>query len=222
MLRPLGRGLRDTLDNLLPFILTSFAWWVSLLLIVTAPAGTIALFALADPRRLSDHLRPERDEILALVRRELLRGWLLALAFAVPALILVANVQNYADASGPVRLLVPLWALLLLLAVTAGGIATSLRAVHDRPIGLAIRHGLLITLGRAHLMLPVVLILWVIVAIAGVMVVPALMFIPPLVAVTFNHLTYDALGITLDDPLEPTPERLGEDARAQGGKYSTG
>src|SRR5688572_4411129 len=102
MLRPLGRGLRDTLDNQLPFILTSFAWWVSLLLIVTAPAGTIALFALADPRRLSDHLRPERDEILALVRRELLPAWLLALAFAVPTLILVANVQNYADASGPV------------------------------------------------------------------------------------------------------------------------
>jgi hypothetical protein len=71
-------------------------------------------------------------------------------------------------------------------------------------------------------MLPVVLILWVIVAIGGVMVVPALMFIPSLVAVTFNHLTYDALGITLADPLEPTPERLGEEARAQGGKYSVG
>ena len=50
MLRPLGRGLRDTLDNLLPFTLASFAWWLSLLLIVTAPAGTLALFAFADPQ----------------------------------------------------------------------------------------------------------------------------------------------------------------------------
>jgi hypothetical protein len=222
MLRPLGRGLRDTLDNLLPFILASFAWWVALLLIVTAPAGTIALFAFSDPRRLSDHLRPTRDELKALVRRELLRGWLLTLAFAVPVLILVANIRTYTGEAGSVRLLVPLWGLLLLLAVTAGGVAVSLRAVHGRSIGLAIRHGLLIALGRAHLMLPVVLILWVIVAIGGVMVVPALMFIPSLVAVTFNHLTYDALGITLADPLEPTPERLGEEARAQGGKYSVG
>jgi uncharacterized membrane protein YesL len=222
MLRPLGRGLRDTLDYLLPFILASFAWWVSLLLIVTAPAGTIALFAVADPRRLSDHLRPARGELMTLVRRELVRGWLLALAFAVPVVILVANIQNYAEATGPVRLLVPLWVLLLLLAVTAGGVALSLRAVHGRSIGMAIRLGLLITLGRAHLMLPVVLVLWVIVAVGGLMVIPALMFIPPLVAVTFNHLIYDALGITLSDPLEPTAERLGEEARAQRGKYSVG
>jgi hypothetical protein len=66
------------------------------------------------------------------------------------------------------------------------------------------------------------LILWAIVALGGVLVVPALMFVPPLVAVTFNHITYDALGTSLDDPLEPTPERRAEDARSRGGKYSVG
>ena len=222
MLRPLGRGLRDTLDNLLPFILASFAWWASVLMIVTAPAGTIALFTFADPRRLGEHLRPSRAELTAVLRRELLRGWLLALAFAVPVLVLVNNLRVYTNSDGPVRWLAPLWILLLILAVTAGGIAVSLWAVHGRSISAAIRQSVLLTLGRAHLQLPVTLILWVIVAIGGILVVPALMFIPPLVAVTFNHITYDALGISLDDPLEPTPERRAEDARTRGGKYSVG
>lgn len=222
MFRPLGRGLRDTLDNLLPFILASFAWWAATLLIVTAPAGTIALFAFADPRRLSEHLRPTRAELAAVLRRELLRGWLLALSFVVPVLVLANNLRVYANSEGPVRWLAPLWILLVLLAVTAGGIAASLRAVHGRTVGSATRQAVLLALGRAHLLLPVMLILWVIVAIGGVLVVPALMFVPPLVAVTFNHITYDALGIPLEDPLEPTPERRAEDARTRGGKYSVG
>jgi uncharacterized membrane protein YesL len=222
MLRPLGRGLRDTLDNLLPFILASFVWWGSALLIVTAPAGTIALFTFADPNRLSEHLRPTRTELAAVLRRDLLRGWLLALAVAAPVLVLVNNLRVYANSDGVVRWLAPLWMLLLILAVTTGGIAASLRAVHGRTISAAIRQALILALGRAHLLLPVMLILWAIVALGGVLVVPALMFVPPLVAVTFNHITYDALGISLDDPLEPTPERLAEDARTRGGKYSVG
>lgn len=222
MLRPLGRGLRDTLDNLLTFILASFAWWVSALLIVTAPAGTIALFTFADPRALSDHLRPTREELASRFRRELLRGWGLALTFGIPVLVLIANLRAYAGSESSVRWLIPLWALLLVLVITAGGIALSLYAVHGQSFGRAIRNGVLLALGRAPQLLPVVVILWLIVALGGLLVIPALMFVPPLVAVTFNHLTYDALGIPIDDPLDPTPERRAEEAQGRGGKYSVG
>jgi len=220
MFRPLGRGLRDTLDNLLPFTLASFAWWLGVLLIVTAPAATLAMFRFADPRRLDDHLRLTRAEALAMVRREVLRAWGIALAVGLPVLVLVNNIRVYRD--GSLRLLVPFWILLLLLVIAAGGVAGSLRTIHGRSVSEALRQSLVLTLARAPMLLPVVLALWLIVALGGVLVVPALMFVPALVAATFNHLVYDALGIAVDDPLDPTAERQAEDQQARGGKYSVG
>jgi hypothetical protein len=220
MLRPLGRGLRDTLDNLLPFTMASFAWWLSLLLIVTAPAGTVALFAFADPRRIDDHLRLTRQEAFAIVRRDLFRAWGMALAIGVPALVLINNIAAYHD--GALRWLVPLWAALLLLILGAGGIACSLRAVHGLAVGDALRRGALLTFARLPQVLIVAILLWIIIAIGGILVVPALMFLPALVATTANHLVYDALGITIADPLNPTAERQAEDQQARGGKYSVG
>jgi hypothetical protein len=220
MFRPLGRGLRDTLDNLLPFTLASLAWWVGILPVVTAPAATLALFGIADPRRLGDHLRLTREEAMAMARHEFLRAWGIALAVGIPVLVLVNNIRAYHD--GSLRLLVPFWILLLLLVIAAGGVACSLRAVHGRLVSEALRRSVVMTLARAPMLLPVVLALWGIVALGGVLVVPALMFVPALVAVTFNHLVYDALGIPVDDPLDPTAERQAEDQQARGGKYSVG
>lgn len=220
MFRPLGRGLRDTLDNLLPFTLASFAWWVSALLIVTAPAGTLALFAFADPRRQEDHLRLTRGEALAIVRRELFRAWGMALAVGIPIVVLINNLIAYRD--GALRWFIPFWILLLLLVIGAGGIACSLRAVHEKSIGAALRQSAVLALARSPVLVPLVVALWVIVALGGVLVIPALMFLPALVAVTFNHLVYAELGIAIGDPLDPTAERRAEDERARGGKYSVG
>jgi hypothetical protein len=216
MFRPLGRGLRDTLDNLLPFTLASMAWWVGLLLIVTAPAATLALFARCDPRRLEDHLTLTRAEMLGNVRHELMRSWIIALAFGLPTLVLINNLIAYRDADGSIRLL------LLLLVVSAAGAAGSLRAIHRQPIGSAIGLGVVMTLARAHRTLPVTVALWAIVALGGILVVPAIMFIPALVATTVNHLVYDALAIPITDPLTPTDERLHEDQSSRPGKYSVG
>jgi len=83
------------------------------------------------------------------------------------------------------------------------------------------RRATLLTLSRSPLLLPVVLVLWVVVAVGGLLAVPAVMFIPPLVAVTFNHLTYAALGIEVGDALEPTPERRAEEQRAEGSTYAS-
>ena len=220
-LRPLGRGLRDTLDHLLPFLWMSLSWWLGVFLVATAPAATIALFTAADPRRLEEHQRPNRSEALALVRRWLFPGWALAIAVAVPVFVLVANILAYRDSQGSGRLLLPLWAVLLLMTLTAGGVATSLVAIHGHPIPTAIRWAVLSTLARAPMVLPVALVLWLLVAVGGILAVPAVMFVPPLVAVTLNHLTYEALGIEVSDPLEPTPERRAEEQRAEASPYAS-
>ena len=95
MWRAFGRGLRDLLDNLLPMTVASLAWWGTLLLIVTAPAGTLALFTFTDPNRLSEHLRPTTTELKARVRREFGPAWLLALCFGLPIVALVSNLTVY-------------------------------------------------------------------------------------------------------------------------------
>ena len=222
MFRPLGRGLRDTLDHLLPFTLASMSWWVGLLLIVPGPAATLALLARCDPARLGDHVALTAREALNLVRAELLRGWLIALAFGLPALALVNNLIAYRDERGAIRWLQPVWIVLLLLVVTAGGIAGSLRAVHHQTIRGALGMGIVMTLARVHRTIPIGIALWVIAAIGGILVIPAIMFIPALVAATVNHLVYDALGIPVEDPLAPTEERRREEDTARPGRYSVG
>jgi hypothetical protein len=109
----------------------------------------------------------------------------------------------------------------LLLTLTAGGVATSLMAIHGVSIPTAIRRAVLTVLGRAPMVLPVALALWLLVAVGGLLAVPAVMFVPPLVAVTLNHLTYEALGIEVADPLDPTPERRAEEQRAEASPYAS-
>ena len=50
-LRLIGRGLTDTLESLLPFVLLTLAWWICLCLVIPAPAATVTLAAMTDPRR---------------------------------------------------------------------------------------------------------------------------------------------------------------------------
>src|SRR6188472_4414384 len=109
MRQAVGRALRDTLDNLLPLLWVSLMWWVTTLLIVTAPAGTIALFAATDPIRQTEDRRLDWRERMAIVWRELFRGWLLALIFAVPVLVLVSNLARYGGSESRLGLLTLLW-----------------------------------------------------------------------------------------------------------------
>ena len=220
-LRPLGRGLRDTLDHLLPFTLASISWWLGVFLIVTAPAATLALFRFTDPRALEDHRRPTRPEVLELVRSWLGTGWRLGLALAVPVVVLVRNLATHHDLGWLGTFLVPLWVVLLLATLTAGGIACSLVANHGEPVGRALRRAVLLTLSRAPILAPLVLLLWLIVAVGGLLAVPAVAFVPTLVAVTMNHVTYAALGIAVVDPLDPTPERRAEEQRVGGSTYAS-
>lgn len=221
VLRPLGRGARDTLDHLLPFTLVSISWWFGVLLVVTAPAATLALFRYADPRALEDQQRPERRELLRLVRGWIATGWQLSLLFAVPVGVLVRNLVVYREFGALGTWLLPVWVVLLLLAITAAGIACSLVAVHGCVVSTAARRAALITLSRSPFLAPVVVLLWIVVAVGGILAVPAVMFIPTLVANTLNHLTYEALGIEVADPLEPTVERRAEQQREEASKYAS-
>ena len=98
-LRLIGRGLSDTLESLLPFTLLTLAWWVCLFLVIPAPAATVTLAAMADPRRAVD--RPDWREALGAVRRNLWRGWGVVLAPLPFVAVLLANLSFYGGRTEP-------------------------------------------------------------------------------------------------------------------------
>src|SRR5215213_10118291 len=114
-LRLIGQGLTDTLESLLPFTLLTLAWWVCLCLVIPAPAATVTLAAMADPRRAAD--RPDWREALRAVRRNLWRGWGVVLRLLPIVAVLLANLSFYGGRTERWDVLVPLWTVLLVFAL---------------------------------------------------------------------------------------------------------
>lgn len=221
LLRAFGRALRETFDNLLPFFGLSLLWWASVLLVITAPGGTIALFRATDPFTAPDPEQSLSRRWIASVRQNLVRGWIVAFAIGIPALVLISNIARYSSSGSRFGVFTLLWMALLLLVLAAGGIACSLLATRDVPVGRALKVAVGLTLAHCLPMLPGLVLLWLFVALGGVLVIPAVMFVPPTVALTFNYLVALMLGEDLPDPLEPTAEREAELAATQPGPYST-
>lgn len=217
-LRLIGRGLSDTLEHLLPFTLLTLGWWAGVLLVVTAPAATLSLFAMTDPRRAVD--RPEWREARDVARRGFRRGWVLALV-TVPVLsVLFANLNYYGRGSSRWDLFVPLWLLLMLLALVIALQAFAIAALTDAPALVALRQSALLVALRPVRAIVVAVVLLLVVAAGTALVVPAVMFVPALVAAVVNRVALDGLGLPIADPLAPTAEREAEErARASSSRF---
>ncbi|MGH2562161.1 MAG: hypothetical protein ACRDJH_24135 [Thermomicrobiales bacterium] len=209
-LRIVLRGMKDTFEHLLPFTMASLGWWLCVFLIVPAPGATIALFRLTDPRVSSELERQSIRQSVDVIWANLRRGWGVA-ALTVPILlILVINLATVGSAAR-LAILVPLWAILLLLGVAATLSAFALAALFDQPALDAVKHSLLLTGARLPRALFVVVLLWLIVFLGTVLVVPLFMFLPAAVAAAANRMVLDGLGVEIYDPLAPTEERLREE-----------
>ena len=210
-LRLIGRGLTDTLESLLPFVLLTLAWWVCLCLVIPAPAATMTLAAMADPRRAV--ARPDCREVLGAVRRNLWRGWGVGLPFLPFVVVLLANLSFYGGRSDRWEVLVPLWTVLLLFALAVALYAFAVAGLTDVTAWSATkRAGLLIARRPGQGLVVAVVVLFVIAA-GALLVVPLVMFVPALTAAIVNRVVLDGLGLPVLDPLAPTAERLVEEQR---------
>lgn len=210
-LRLIGRGLSDTFEHLLPFTLLSLGWWLCLFLIVPAPAATVALVAMTDPRRAID--RPEWREAVAAGRAAFRAGWGVALATLPIAAVLIANLAYYADRTSLWGLLIPLWTILFILALAITLQAFAAAGLTADGPRAALKHGALLTLLRPGRSLALVLVTLILVAIGGALVVPLVMFVPALVAAIAGRVVLAGLALPVPDPLAPTAERLAEEHR---------
>ncbi len=212
-LRLLWRSAADTLEHLVPFVLATLAWWLCLLLILPAPAATVALTALTDPRRGTE--RPSWREALALARGGFRRGWGVALLTVPVVAVLLANLAYYGARASRWGVLIPLWSLLLLLAVAVALQAFAVAGLTAVGPATAVKRAALLTLLRPGRSLLLVGFGLLAVAVGGALVVPLVMIVPALVAAASDRFVLAGLGLTVPDPLAPTDERRVEQDRGR-------
>jgi uncharacterized membrane protein YesL len=210
-LRLIGRGLTDTLESLLPFVLLTLAWWTCLCLVIPAPAATVTLAAMTDPRRAV--ARPDWREVLRAVRRNLWRGWGVVLPFLPFVAVLLANLSFYGGGTDRWEVLAPLWTLLLLFALAGALYAFAVAGLTDATAWSATKRAGLLVVRRPGQALVVAVVVLFVIAVGAALVVPLVMFVPALIAAVVNRVVLDGLGLPVLDPLAPTDERLVEEQR---------
>ncbi|HEY7030919.1 MAG TPA: hypothetical protein VH482_06320 [Thermomicrobiales bacterium] len=209
------RGLSDTLENLLQFVLCSLSWWLCCLTVVLAPGAVVALFAAADPRITSGFDRPGPRAFVADAVRHLRRGWKLTLVAAPILALLTYNLWFYGAADSRLSLLTPAWFVLLVIGSLIALSAFSIVALLDEPPLSALRAAAVLTGARVGHALVVGLLLYALIVLGGLLVVPLFMFLPATVAATIDRLVLDGLRIPIHDPLAPTDERRVEELVAK-------
>jgi uncharacterized membrane protein YesL len=210
-LRLIGRGLTDTLESLLPFALLTLAWWICLCLVIPAPAATVTLAAMTDPRRAVT--RPDWREALDVARRSLWRGWGVVLPFLPFVAVLLVNLSFYGGGTDRWGVLVPLWTLLLLFALAGALYAFAVAGLTDATAWSATKRAGLLVVQRPGQALVVAIVVLFVIAVGAALVVPLVMLVPALIAAVVNRVVLDGLGLPVLDPLAPTDERLVEEQR---------
>lgn len=209
-LRIVGRGLKDTYEQLFGFVLASVGWWLSAILIVTLPAGTLALCMVTDPRRAID--RPDVREVLAYLRASIGKGWVLALVTLPIPVVLLLNLYSFAGTENWLAVLAPLWAVLLTVGVIVTFLSFSTMSLLAGGLSLSLKRAGYVAAAAPIRTLLVFFFLAIIGAFCYVSIVPAILLAPAIISSVVNRLVLDVFEIPVIDPSKPTDEREHEKA----------
>ena len=204
------RGLSDTFENLLPFSLASLGWWLAALTLVLGPGATVALYRVTDPRLASQLDRPGWRESFAVARRANRAGWSVALVALPLVAVLLVNLSSFRAGQG-LGVLTPLWVVLLWLIGAATACTFALMALLGAGPLADLKRGALLVVAHLPRTLVVGVLTWLLVGVAGVLVVPFFTLAPALVASIASRFVLDTLGVPVADPLLPTDERRREE-----------
>jgi uncharacterized membrane protein YesL len=204
------RALSDTFEQLITYIIATLGWWLCLLLIVPAPAGTLALFAHTDPRHGTLTDRMSFEETVRFVLENLWRGWRLVLITMPLTLLLLHNLIFYWGTGSVFSAFAPVWIVLLVVIGLVSLTAVSLAAMESLRAVEAVKAAVPIVIGRFPTVLAMLLVLVIVILFGSVLVVPAILFLPATIAATFNRLALTSRRIEIPNANAPTPERLAE------------
>jgi uncharacterized membrane protein YesL len=231
-LRVVGRGLRDTYDNLYSFCMASVLWWMATLPVVLlwpiipgfallgfllfGPAATLALFAATDPRRAVS--RPDLAEMLAIWRSRLTYSWkLIAVTLPIP-LVLFNNILVFGGSSDALATLTPLWTVLFVIMVSLTLVAFGVAAMFELSIRETLKRAVYVLVAAPFRTLFVLAWIVILIVLGAVMVVPLILFVPALVGAILDRHLVQVFKLEVIDPNTPTEERLLERKDAQPGR----
>ena len=223
-LRIVGRGLRDTYDNLFGFSLASVGWWLASLpvlilwpfiswvallgFLLFGPGATVTLFHVTDPRRSID--RPDVREALALFRGNVVFGWKMAAATLIVPVVLLNNLVAFGRSNTWLAGLAPLWTVLLVIAVVFLLVGFAVAGMFGGPVSTTLRRTAYVLVAAPFRSLFVTAMMLLFILLGTLMVIPLILFVPALVAATLDRHVARAFDLAIVDPNTPTDERVRE------------
>ena len=210
--RLVGRGLHDTFENLAYFVLASLLWWLAQATIIFGPPATIALFRHADPRIGTGIDRLSFTETITLMRTRFITAWKLFLIAAPVMALVFYNLGYYSSTESAIGAITPFWIALLCVCFVVNGTAFAVTAIAEKPAWPSFKSAFVLVGYGLPTMLVIILLLAVIIPIGLFLVIPALMFLPPMVAAIFNRFVLASMQVDIPDPLTPTAERAAENS----------
>lgn len=207
----LWQGIKDLFEQFLTMMMFSIAWWLSVILIVPGPPATVALFAMADPRRQTS--TPEMSDAIAVFRSSFRRAWGFALCTGPPILILVWNLTSFSGTSEFLAAIVPLWVIMLLLLVIVTVEGFSVAGTMESGVRNAFRGAMYVLVSRPFMSISLAIFLSLLSFFMAITVLPMLLVGPALIACIVNRFVLTILGVEIIDPLAPTSERAYERER---------
>lgn len=210
-LKLVWRGIRDLFEQFILFSLFSLLWWLCAVLIVPAPPATVALAAMADPRRLG--AAPELADAIDVFKSSWKRSWGIAI-FTIPFLaMLLWNLTFFAGTDHPLAPMIPLWIIMLILLFIVTLYAFSIAGTMESGVRNAFRGSMFVLVSRPFMAIFLSLFLALLILLMAVTVLPMLLLGPALVFSIVNRFTLTILGEEIIDPSAPTNERADERAR---------
>lgn len=206
-LRLVGSGFKDTYNQFLALVLYSVLWWISIVLIIPGPPATVALFAMADPRRSTQV--PDWEEARSVFVGSFKRSWIIALLFVPIELILIIDLAFFGGNQG-LGVLTPLWTLMIILVAIVGIYAFSVAGTMESGWKNAYRGAFYLLITRPFRSFFLFLFVFALEFVMLFMVVPFILLGPGLVASIINRFTLAGLHVDIPDPNAPTTERAME------------
>jgi hypothetical protein len=209
------RSVSTTTDNLFIYTIYSLLWWVGIAVIISAPAATISLFRVTDPRSVLDDNRPAFRDVGKLISSVFRRSWILTILFAPVAFVAIVNLAIYAGDQSRLSILVPFWIATLLILLLVGTASASVVGLQNAGWKDAI-----ISAGVAITRRPLAAVVnfgagILIIMIGAVLVVPLFLIVPAMICAIVNRYVLRSLDLAVPEPLQPSPERLAEDLAKQ-------
>lgn len=202
--RVMGRVIKSTYEELFLVVGMSVAWWIGTILIVTAPMTTAGIQNVAN--RIANYRRSNFDFFWSGARSHISRGVLLFLLLLLGPPLIVFSAWFYFDRQGWLLLFGVLMAWVLLLFLMSGQYWFPLFWQQDNPdLKLVLRNGLLLAIRHPLYTLLMLLFQLLLIGLSFVLVVPVLLLMPGMIALSQN---FALVGLLQEMDLAPQPPEM--------------